>query len=118
MRIQWLAAAAMTICLSVPALAGPEGTYMVTGTNPDGDGSYSGTVTVTKAGPDVWNVKWKIGSDTFVGTGVGDDDFISVGYKSGNTFGVALYVREGKLWQGVWAYGGGTSVGQETWTPK
>lgn len=119
MRMQWtIAAAAAVVAFAAPAVAGPDGTYMVTGTNPGGGGSYSGTVSVKQVGDDVWSVRWKVGNDTFVGTGVGNDDFISVGYKSGNTFGVALYVREGRLWQGVWAYGGATEVGQETWTPQ
>ena len=93
---------AAALVLSTAALAGPEGTWNVDGTNPDGDGIYK--------------VSWKIGDETFVGTAIGNDDFISVGYRSGGNYGVALYVRDNKIWQGVWAYDGGTDTGTETWS--
>jgi len=107
---------AAALVLSTAALAGPEGTWNVNGTNPDGDGTYDGSVKVARTGDGIYKVSWKIGGDTFVGTAIGNDDFISVGYRSGGNYGVALYVRDGKIWEGVWAYDGGTDTGTETWS--
>jgi len=116
--ITFAAAAALTLALASPALADPEGTFKVTGTNPGGQGEYSGTVTIAEVGENVYAVNWQIGSSAAVGTAVGDEDFLSVGYKSGDNFGVALFVREGSDWSGVWTYGGGKEIGTETWTPQ
>lgn len=111
-------ALAFAAAFAPPALAGAEGTYNVIGTNPGGQGGYSGTVTVEQVGENVFSLRWSIGNNQAVGTAVGDDDFLSVGYKSGDNFGVALFIRDGEQWDGVWTYGGGTQIGQETWAPQ
>jgi hypothetical protein len=111
-------ALAFAAAFSPPALAGAEGTYNVVGTNPGGQGGYAGTVTVQKVGENVFSLQWSIGNNQAIGTAVGDDDFLSVGYKSGDNFGVALFIRDGEQWDGVWTYGGGTEIGQETWAPQ
>jgi hypothetical protein len=99
------------------ALADPSGKYAVEGKGPDGS-TYKGSATITKTG-DTYKVVWVIGSDKFIGTAVGDDDFFAVGYKSGNDSGIAVYGREGKAsWKGVWTYSGGTKIGSELLTPQ
>ncbi len=62
-------AAAFAI-MSLPALAGPEGVYSVSGKNPGGGTPYSGTVTVTRTGA-TYRVVWDIGGTVFTGSGLG-----------------------------------------------
>ena len=95
--------------------ADPSGRYTIQGTNPGGKGSYSGTVTVDRTG-ETYRVVWIVGSTRYVGTGIGNKDFIAVSYASGNSSGLALYGADGANWAGVWAYSGARDVGAETWT--
>jgi len=115
------------------ALAGPVGTFAVTGTNPDSGGTYTGTVTVSRTG-DTYRVVWNIAGTRYSGTGLGavirdktflvgpadeNDIAISVGYVSGKTFGMAMYfLQEDGSWEGVWTYGGSDKVAKETWQPQ
>ncbi len=42
---------------------------------------------------------------------------ISVGYVSGNSFGMAMYFEQPDgTWQGVWTYGGSRQVASEMWS--
>ncbi len=109
--------AAAILCISAvaPAWADPTGTYSVKGTNPGNDGTYSGTVTITKTG-DTFKIVWKINDDVTTGTAVGNDDILSIGYASGSKPGVGLYVKDNGVWKGVWSYLGQTSVGSEIWS--
>lgn len=113
------------------ALAGPEGTYKVQGSNPDGT-TYTGLVQVTRNG-ETYNVVWKIGDTEFVGTGLGakfigekfqmgpasaEDSALSVGYISGRSFGMAMYFKQpDETWLGVWTFGGSDKSAPEVWTP-
>ena len=116
MRIA-LSIAALILSCGV-ALADPVGHYSVAGTNPGGDGKYSGDVTVSKTG-DTYKVVWHVGSDTYIGTGVGNDEFIAVSYKSGNDSGLALYTPDkGGAWSGIWTYAGSTKIGTEAWAQQ
>jgi hypothetical protein len=93
------------------ALADPVGIYTLEGTNPGGQGKYTGDVAVVKTG-ETYKVVWHVGGATYVGTGIGDKDFIAVSYKSGDDSGVALYGREADgSWSGVWAYAGAKQIG-------
>ena len=94
--------------------AGPVGTYDVAGTNPNGGSKYSGTVTVSKTG-ETYRVVWVVGSTRYIGTGIGNKDFIAVSYRSGNDTGLALYGADGGNWAGVWTFAGGQDVGAELW---
>jgi hypothetical protein len=94
--------------------ADPVGKYTINGTNPGGKGQYSGTVSVTKTG-ETYRVIWIVGGAQYVGTGIGDKNFLAVSYKSGNSSGLALYGASGDNWQGVWAYSGAKQIGTETW---
>lgn len=109
------AAAATAVLLSTAAYAAdPVGRYSVEGTNPGGGGTYSGTVSVEKTG-ETYRVVWVVGGTRYIGTGIGDKDFIAVSYKSGNDTGLALYGSDGGNWTGVWTYAGGRQMGAEIW---
>lgn len=94
--------------------ADPTGTYKVEGANPGGNGKYTGTVSVTKTG-ETYQVVWVVGSARYVGTGIGNKDFLAVSYKSGNDSGLALYGADGGNWAGVWTYAGGKELAPEIW---
>jgi hypothetical protein len=40
-------------------------------------------------------VTWAVGNVRFVGTGIGDKNFIAVSYRSGSDTGLALYRADG-----------------------
>ena len=80
-------------------------------------GRYSGTVTVERTG-DTFRVTWDIGSQTYVGTGIGSEKGLAVSYRSGNQTGLAIYGANGDNWEGVWTYTGGREVGGEAWTRR
>jgi hypothetical protein len=69
------------ILLSGAALSDPVGHYMVRGTNPNGS-SYTGEVLVTRTGQ-TFRVLWRIGRQSFVGTGIAEDETIAVSYQAG-----------------------------------
>ncbi len=115
------------------ALAGPEGSYTVIGTNPGGQGSYDGSVVVERNG-DTYAVLWEVGGVQFLGTGLGAatvkgvptmgpaseaDTAIAVGYVSDGSYGITFYVEQPDgTWKGIWAYGGSETIGDEVWTPR
>ena len=109
-----LAASALLFSVTA-ALADPVGKYVVEGTNPGSDKSYSGTVSVERTGQ-TYRVVWVVGGTRYIGTGIGNKDFISVSYKSGSDTGLALYAPNVAGWVGVWTYAGGTQMGTEHWT--
>lgn len=88
-----------------------DGLYQVTGTNPAGP-AYSGTVAVSRNG-ETYIVEWKIGAQTFRGTGIVTGKTLSVGYNGG----IAVFTIETpKRVEGRWAPQGGTRMGREVWT--
>ena len=115
--LRTLAALVAVLALSsTVAFAGdPVGRYGVVGTNPGNKTRYSGTVRVERTG-DTFRVTWDIGSQTFVGTGIGSEKGLAVTYRSGNQTGLAIYGAKGDNWDGVWAYTGGEDLGGEVWT--
>jgi hypothetical protein len=108
------ASIALLSTVAVAFAADPTGSYTVQGTNPGGNGSYTGTVEVSKTG-DTYKVVWVVGGTRYIGTGIGDKDFIAVSYKSGSDSGLALYGADGGNWAGVWAYSGAREMGTEIW---
>lgn len=98
------------------AQKGVAGRYDVEGRSPDGS-TYRGTVEVVPTG-ETLRVTWVIGGERYLGTGIGDETFISVSYRSGNDTGLALLVNENGIWSGIWTYAGGTKLGQERWTRR
>lgn len=125
-----LAVAALTLLMPLSALADPVGVWSVRGVNPDNGEEYTGKVQVTRRG-ETYNVVWNVAGTEFIGTGLGakfvgdrfemgaaskDDTAISVGYISGNSFGMAMYFQQPDgHWQGVWTYGGSKKVASEDW---
>jgi hypothetical protein len=101
---------------TVVAFAGdPVGSYSVEGTNPGNGSRYKGTVVVERTGK-TYRVVWNVAGTRYVGTGIGNEDFIAVSYKSGNDSGLALYGAKGDDWAGVWTYSSGRDVGTEVWS--
>jgi len=114
MRLALSIVAALVLSYGV-ALADPVGHYRVAGTNPAGDGKYSGEVAISKTG-DTFKVVWDIDGDKYIGTGIGSKDFIAVSYKSGDHTGLALYAEQPDgSWSGFWTYAGGQKIGTERW---
>lgn len=117
--LQKLLLAVIAVALSgTLAFAGdPAGRYNVVGSNPGGNGRYSGTVIVERTG-DTFRVTWDIGNQTFVGTGIGNDEGLAVSYRSGNQTGIAMYGSKGNNWEGVWTFTGSRAIGGEVWTRR
>ncbi len=108
---------ALLISTAAAFAADPVGSYNVTGTNPGNGSHYRGTVSVTRTG-DTYRVVWVVGGTRYVGTGLGDKNFLAVSYRSGNDTGLALYGSDGGNWEGVWTYAGGRQIGSEIWKRK
>jgi len=107
-------AAAAFVTASAAFAAEPVGTYRVEGTNPGNGSAYSGTVSVERTG-ETFRVVWVVGGTRYVGTGIGNRNFLSVSYRSGESTGLALYGEDGGNWVGVWTYAGGQQMGKERW---
>ena len=105
------------VLLSSSVLADPIGRYAVSGANPGNESPYNGTVDVQQTG-ETYRVVWMINGQRYVGTGIGDDKFIAVSYRSGSETGLALYYAEGDDWVGVWTYANGTRIGVEKWARR
>jgi hypothetical protein len=106
------AAAAMTLWAGA-AGAQFTGQYRVEGENPDGS-TYKGTAQIEKTG-DTWKVTWNIGGTRFVGTGIGTDEAIAIGYRSGSDTGIALLAKQGDQYVAAWTYLNGRKLGGEKW---
>ncbi len=51
-----------------------------------------------------------------MGPASSEDTAISVGYISGNSFGMAMYFKQDDgTWQGVWTYSGSRQAAREDW---
>ena len=103
------------------ALAGPEGTYAMTGTNPGDKSPYEGVIEVKKTG-ETYAVTWRFGTDETKGVGTltrGSDKTLAVSYDAGESHGIALYELQGDgSWSGVWSSMGGETLGTEIWRPQ
>ena len=119
--------------VSIPsAKADPVGVYQVEGTNPGGKDGYTGEVAVERNG-DTYTVVWVVGGQEYIGTGLGaanvngsvvmgkadqKDIALTVSYISGDSFGLAFFVKQDNgQWNGIWTYGGSDRIGNEVWTP-
>jgi hypothetical protein len=117
MRIFSATALAACVLGTAAWAADPVGSYDVAGSNPGGNGSYTGMVRVEKTG-ETYKVTWEIAGTRYIGTALGDQRFLGVSYRTGNNTGLALYGEEGSDWVGVWTYAGGTELGKEKWTRR
>lgn len=102
----------------LPAIAGPEGTYGMTGTNPGDNTQYKGLVTVEKTGG-TYAVTWRFGKDEIRGIGTvsaSSDKTFAVSYDSAKSHGIALYeMQSDGSWHGIWTVMSGKVLGTETW---
>ena len=114
MRRLFIVSVAMLWSAVAAFAAEPIGSYKVEGANPGGKGQYTGTVSVTKTG-ETYQVIWVVAGTRYIGTGIGNKDFLAVSYKSGSDTGLALYGADGGNWVGVWTYAGGKDLGPQTW---
>ncbi len=109
-----LVAAALLWSVAAACAEDPAGDYSVAGTNPGSSSEYSGSVSVERTG-ETYRVVWFVGGKRYIGTGIGNKEFIAVSYKSGSDTGLALYSPDGDNWKGVWAYSGARAMGTEIW---
>ncbi|MGH6671981.1 MAG: hypothetical protein ACRECV_08410 [Xanthobacteraceae bacterium] len=58
---------------------------------------------------------WEISGDKYIGTAIGNKDFLTISYTSGSQSGLALYGANGGNWKGVWTYAAGRRMGTEIW---
>jgi hypothetical protein len=114
MRYLLATSAALLLSAVTAFAADPVGSYSVVGHNPGGGSEYHGTVTIERTGQ-TYRVVWVVGDTKYIGTGIGNKDFIAVSYKSGGSTGLALYGSQGGNWQGVWTNAGGREIGTEVW---
>lgn len=114
MRLLSIAATALALSATSAFAANPVGTYRVEATNPGSGSSYSGTVTVERTG-ETYRVIWVVDGTRYIGTGIGNKDFLAVSYRSGSDTGLALYGEDGGNWAGVWTFANGRNLGTEVW---
>ena len=114
MRHLAMTACALVLSATTAFAAEPVGTYVLEGANPGGGSKYTGTVTVERTG-ETYRVIWVVGGTRYVGTGIGNKDFIAVSYRAGSNTGLALYGDDGGNWTGVWTFANGRELGAEVW---
>jgi hypothetical protein len=107
---------ALVLVLTAPAFAQVAGTYAVEGADAQKH-KYQGTVTVTPEGEN-FRIVWKIGNETYRGTGLSAGEALAVSYSWANNTGVALYVKQGDGWVGVWTSSDQKGQGSEFWTRR
>ncbi len=86
---------------------------IVLGTQPGAE-DYTGEVTMVKRG-EVFEMKWKVGKDTYRGVGIRSGDALIAGWTTGKDVGVILYTLAGdaKTLEGSWANLGDGKLGKE-----
>ncbi len=91
--------------------------YHVVGTTADGS-TYEGTLYVEQHGPVYW-LTWEIGTQTYTGVGILQDDVLSVGWDAGGMCAAVSYqvMADGRL-KGLWSICGTTEIGTEEATPR
>jgi hypothetical protein len=101
-----------------PAAAQRNGTYDVTGVNPDGS-VYTGQLAMQQIGLASWRVVWQVGGNRFEGFGMSAGPTFAVGFTLGERPGVAIYqvLGEGEL-AGQWTLIGSSAIGTETLKPR
>jgi hypothetical protein len=115
MRPLFAISAAALLWSAVTAFAGElTGHYSVQGTNPGSTSRYGGTVSVEKTGQ-TYRVIWIVAGQRYIGTGIGNGEFVAVSYVSGRETGLALYAPNGDNWSGVWTFANGRQMGTEVW---
>ena len=91
-----------------------EGSYKVSGTNPDGS-RYDGALEVTAEG-NVYRWAWNTGNE-ILGVGIQRDNIVSVAYGSAGCSIVSYLIHTDKSLEALWAYVGTSETGSESVTP-
>lgn len=133
LRTIWINTFALILLMTSQAVAGPEGTYSVVGTNPGSGAQYRGVVSVKRNGQ-TYSVVWNVGGTEYLGTGLGaakvkgtrtmgpasdQDTAIAISYVTNGSFGLTFYVQQSNGdWKGIWTYAGSRDIGTEVWTPR
>jgi hypothetical protein len=93
-----------------------EGKYTIAGTNPN-ESSYMGTLMVAKTGS-TYQLTWKVGKTSYMGTGLLVGNVLSVGYTIPGLkgCGVVAYTVGNKRLDGIWTNCGGKANGKEVAT--
>ena len=91
-----------------------EGSYKISGTNPDGS-KYSGTLDVS---PDGGVFRWMRNTGEEVqGIGIQQGNVISAAFGSEGCSAVSYLINNDKTLDAIWAYVGGSALGSERVTP-
>ena len=108
---------APVLLFSSPAAAEGPGRYRLNGVDPKSRAEYKGTVTLSQTGESTWRIVWRIGNQTWNGSGIGDGKVIAANYSGGGTTGVFLMTLKDdkKGYEAVWSYTNDTKVGTEEW---
>lgn len=119
---RFLMAASSALLLSGPAMADPEGTYVVNGSDPKTGNQYQGSIEIHRTG-ETYQLTWTIGGDVSSGVGIGSGEGpsghtrLAVAFGSTASFGVAEYqLQPDGSWHGQWVYAGGTILATEILT--
>ncbi len=80
------------------------------GSNPGGQGRYTGAVTLEAVGP-YYTMVWRIpNSPPYGGVAIHSGDLLGVGWGTGQRMGVTVYQIEGTRLEGAWAVPGATTA--------
>lgn len=94
--------------------AGLSGSYrIVSAANPGSGTPYSGTVQITRRGG-TFHVVWHVGSSSYEGVGLSEDDTLVVAWSPKKGTGVVAYRIAGERLKGRWNVPGNPGIGQET----
>lgn len=108
LRTIWINTFALILLMTSQAVAGPEGTYSVVGTNPGSGAQYRGVVSVKRNGQ-TYSVVWNVGGTEYLGTGLGaakvkgtrtmgpasdQGTAIAISYVTNGSFGLTFYVQQ------------------------
>jgi hypothetical protein len=113
-----IAAAAVLICLAVPASAqNLGGRYQVIGKNPNGS-AYSGTAEIIVTSANTCRIEWVTGGTTSRGICMRNGIAFSAGYSMGNKVGLVIYEIKGDgTLEGLWTVADQEGVGGERLVP-
>ena len=79
------------------------GDYSIIGSTTDGDGEYTGSLSISRKG-EVYKLTWTTGNGKFTGTGLITKGVLSAVWHQADDIGVSSFIiEEGKL-VGTWAF--------------
>ena len=94
-----------------------EGNYKLIGSNPQGSGTYKGSVTIKKV-ESVIQVTQSILGQNWFGLGkIDSDGRLFVKFPESNVEGTWTLLEDGKL-EGTWKGIGTSEIGKERWVPE